>query len=779
MRLNRYIIWVAAVILLAGCSTHYLLEADTLMLDGHVKVAAEQYERAAKGDNKQEALEKLVPIYYQINEHEKSLSTLNKLEEIMNLSTEMSFQKGEALMALGRYEEAKEIYEGMSRKEFGPLIDTRLKTLESISQRQADSIYYKVNPVKIISTTDEVASAAMPRRVGNDLYFTVESPRTTRIGKDAFVDDYTGHRMLDLWKGELVDSLEREGEVFIFGDPAPELNTIFHDGVVSYSKGSNVGVISKTYVSEDPIFMEQLTMPAGNQILHEVQLYNSRLELDSLGSSTWVTGDRMSFCEEGYMYAHPVLSPDGENLFFTSDMPGGYGGMDIWVAKKKDSTWVNPVNLGPVINTRGDEAFPSMRHVDTLFFSSTGHMGLGGLDIVYATGHNGSYGKVYTDLPPPINSSRDDFGVLFDESGMSGLFTSDRTEVDALYKFYNYEPQIELIVEFIHKGDKSPWPGIEAVLECVSDSTLENFIGDEEGRWSTIVDREKTFMIQCPNSFGYTADPFITPEDQTIHSITRIIEIPMIIEVGCMDSDALNYNSLAIVSDNSCIYEIPAVLGCTEEHACNYNAEATENDGSCEYVSCITVEEKEKFETIIEEAELAADTLESVSVNLYLEWDYDEAFVRSKDKAAIARFATYMIANPETRVLLTSHCDSRATKEYNDRLSQARASAAKAEILSHGIDESRVVSFGGSEQFPIHDCPTEECSEEEHQENRRTTATFLKYNEDVVIHRVKSGESIYSISRKYGISEGELKEWNELKTDDMRIGQELKIHISR
>ena len=96
--------------------------------------------------------------------------------------------------------------------------------------------------------------------------------------------------------------------------------------------------------------------------------------------------------------------------------------------------------------------------------------------------------------------------------------------------------------------------------------------------------------------------------------------------------------------------------------------------------SCITVEEKEQFETIIEEAELAADTLESVSVNLYLEWDYDEAFVRSKDKAAIARFATYD-CKLEIRVLLTSHCDSRATKEYNDRLSQARASAAKAEIL--------------------------------------------------------------------------------------------------
>ena len=84
-------------------------------------------------------------------------------------------------------------------------------------------------------------------------------------------------------------------------------------------------------------------------------------------------------------FYHPM-----EKVYFTSNMPGGEGGMDIWVAEKRGNTWVKPINLGPLVNTAGDEAFPSMRHADTLFFSSNGHVGMGGLDVVYATSSNGS-----------------------------------------------------------------------------------------------------------------------------------------------------------------------------------------------------------------------------------------------------------------------------------------------------------------------------------------------------------------------------------------------------
>lgn len=767
----RHMVWAAVVMLTAGCSTHYMLEADALMDEGHVKDAAEQYERAARGGNKEDALEKLVPIYGQLNEHEKQLAVLQELDQLKNIRASFEYQMAEALMALGRYDEAKEVLEHVRSSELESLVAAKLQMIDIIEQRQADSIYYRANPVQIISYDGDVATAAMPRKVGSDLYFVAESPRFTRVGKDSYVDDYTGHRMLDLWKGEVVDSLENEGLVFMDAEPASELNTNFHDGVVSYSEGSSYGVISKTYLSKEPGFFKKFSQPAGEKEIHEVQLFNSRLELDSLGHSSWVTGTRLAFCEEGYMYAHPILSPDGESLYFTSDMPGGEGGMDLWVAEKKGNTWVKPLNLGSTVNTPGDEAFPSMRHADTLFFSSTGHMGLGGLDIVYATGSEGVWTEVHTDLPPPINSSRDDFGVMLDDTGMSGLLSSDRSGADELFKFYSYEPQLELTVEFIHENNKKPWPGIEAELECVSDSTSREFVGNNLGVWKTKVDREKMFAVQCPGALGYSAEYFETPEDQSIQSMTVVVELPMVVILGCMDALAQNYNPDAIVDDGSCVYDYPVFKGCTESHACNYDPEATEDDGSCEYTSCITVEEAEEIIEAVEEEQ---------SLDLHLEWDLDDATIRSADKATIAKFAAYLRANPEVRVLLTSHCDSRATSEYNDILSQRRASAVVAEILSYGIASYRMTSFGASEQFPIHPCANvSDCTEEQHQENRRTIATILSPGEDVIIHHAVKGESVYGIAKKYSVSEQDLVKWNSIGSRGVRAGQDLIIHISR
>ena len=126
---------------------------------------------------------------------------------------------------------------------------------------------------------------------------------------------------------------------------------------------------------------------------------------DSEGVKHWVTGDRLEFCDDNYMFAHPSLSPDGQTLYFTSDMPGGVGGMDIWKVEREGAGWGVPENLGGIVNTTRDEAFPTMRHNDTLYFSSNGHLGLGGLDIVYATrGANDEWASVNDKLPSPINS---------------------------------------------------------------------------------------------------------------------------------------------------------------------------------------------------------------------------------------------------------------------------------------------------------------------------------------------------------------------------------------
>lgn len=146
-------------------------------------------------------------------------------------------------------------------------------------------------------------------------------------------------------------------------------------------------------------------------------------------------------------FAHPTLSPDGKYLYFVSDMPGGEGGKDIWRSEVNGGTYGAPVNLGPTINTPGDEMFPTMRENGTLYFSSTGHPGFGGLDIYYANEIEEGVWNV-TNMMSPINSNGDDFGIAFIQGKEKGLFSSNRGEKKGYDKIYSFElPEIEFIID--------------------------------------------------------------------------------------------------------------------------------------------------------------------------------------------------------------------------------------------------------------------------------------------------------------------------------------------
>jgi len=775
-------LFIVGFLFITGCSTHYLLEGNTLNEQGAYTEAAALYERAAKGKNKQKAFEALIPIYVELNVHDRALACLDSIEAITGLTPELEIKKAQTLMALGRYAEAKEIYEA---DKSNPLSQARLDAILSLDARQADSVFFKVRPINIISTSidgSQVASAAMPHRVGDELYFVVESPRKhlQKRGSETYIDDYTGNRLMDLWKGTLVDTMGVDAPLELVCKPMLESNTDFHDGVVAFKAGEDEGVLGMTYIKPQPTFFKKLGTPVGERITQSIQLFSTALTHDYLGNTTWETVDRLAFCDDEFMFAHPALSPDGRTLYFTSDMPGGEGGMDIWRSTKLVGTWSTPVNLGDVVNTRGDEAFPTMRHADTLYFSSDGHKGLGGLDIVYASKNSDlEWNSVYDLYPYPINSSGDDFGVQLYAEGTSGIFASDRNGIDALFHFSDYDPEITLFVEIIHESDGTPWPDIKAALEHMGDDESVGFFSDHEGKWSTRIRREQTYMIQCPESFGYTADPFITPEDQTLTSITVIVPIPMVIVVGCLDPLALNYNPDAMIDDGKCEYVIEEVEvveeevpGCTVLHACNYNPLATIDDGTCEYLSCIT-EDDVVVDEVIEESIIEGDV-----VALNINWDYDNAVIRNSDLPIVAAFARYLLANSDSRVLIIAHCDSRATDYYNDSLSQKRTQAVEDELVRFGVEEERIRTYGASEQFLLRECEDEnDCDESVHQLNRRTTANIISSGERIFIHRVKPSETLYGLSKKYNVSIDEIKEWNGLKSQGMRVAQDILIYL--
>jgi len=165
--------------------------------------------------------------------------------------------------------------------------------------------------------------------------------------------------------------------------------------------------------------------------VYRPQLFSARFE-----KSKWREIEMLSINSSQYSFGHPALSPDGENLYFVSDMEGGFGGKDIYVSKNENGSWSEPVNLGPEVNTAGNEAFPFMYKDSLFFFSSDGHPGYGGLDLHYSLIEDGKIMTVM-HLDSSINSSADDFGLFLNHGQKTGYFSSNRNadQKDDIYGF--------------------------------------------------------------------------------------------------------------------------------------------------------------------------------------------------------------------------------------------------------------------------------------------------------------------------------------------------------
>ena len=140
------------------------------------------------------------------------------------------------------------------------------------------------------------------------------------------------------------------------------------------------------------------------------------------------------------IFAHPSISPSGRYLYFVSDMRGGYGGKDIWRARLSSSFKVDTVeNMGPIINSSGDELYPYVRDDNSIYFSSDGHPGMGGLDIFEAYYNDKMNEWIVENIKSPINSSQDDFGITFEPKVEKGYFSSNRNDVRGYHHIYSFE----------------------------------------------------------------------------------------------------------------------------------------------------------------------------------------------------------------------------------------------------------------------------------------------------------------------------------------------------
>lgn len=261
-------------------------------------------------------------------------------------------------------------------------------------------------------------------------------------------------------------------------EPAGPVNTEADEGTPSFSASGNI--MYYTYSKQEPDW-------STNAVIYKSQRADGSF---NKGEKFAVLTDTMS------MYAHPSISPAGDFLYFVSDMPGGYGGKDIWRAGMFGDEVSFVENLGPEINTAGDEMFPYVRNDSTLYFSSDGHPGMGGLDIFKATLNKRTKKWNVENMGYPINSQGDDFGITFEGEREAGFFSSNRGDGRGLDHIYSFEyPIVRVVVEgyVVDKDDDFvPNPTIRVVG---NNGTNEKFGGKPNGTYRLDVQRGVNYVF--------------------------------------------------------------------------------------------------------------------------------------------------------------------------------------------------------------------------------------------------------------------------------------------
>ncbi len=242
------------------------------------------------------------------------------------------------------------------------------------------------------------------------------------------------------------------------------------------------------------------------------EMYFTRCRYDQtkvIGSEIYLmkrTGGRWSDPElvplggDSLVLAHPAISPDGLTLYFVSDMAGSLGGKDIWKVQRadKDATWSTPVNLGAPVNTQGDEMFPYVKPDGTFYFSSDGHVGYGGLDIFRLRQNEGEPAKV-ENLLMPINSMNDDFGIVFDGTSESGMFTSSRDNVkgvDNIFQFA-YRPVVLAFKGRVTDSGKKKAPEGAFVRVVGTDGVMQKIEVQPDGAFAFQIKPNTDYVFMC------------------------------------------------------------------------------------------------------------------------------------------------------------------------------------------------------------------------------------------------------------------------------------------
>ena len=375
----------------------------------------------------------------------------------------IKLQFAQVLTINGKYDEAvywfKSYYKSIS---YDRRAVEAIKSIENISGFYLDTMFYVVYPVSFNTPYAEFS----PTYYKNGLLFLTDrsDPKSGLLSRFFSVMDTSGN----------------------FGKPAKfttGAKTDYNEGSVAFFDNYRKMIFSQNY-SPDKISRKKV-----NDI--PLQLFYAQLDKDN----NWGSFQLLPFQDKNFSYAQPSITADGKKLYFSSNIPGGFGGNDLYVSVFENGTWAKPANLGKRINSPGDEMFPFIYHDSILYFSSNGHGGLGGLDLfkieLKDTG-------TIQNLGVPMNSSNDDFGIILGNEGQAGYFASNRANGTGGDDIYGFK-EIRITVTIKIVDTNTTLPVAKARIYSVGknkDNEIKIGMTDDEGICMMVIPATKSFKMR-------------------------------------------------------------------------------------------------------------------------------------------------------------------------------------------------------------------------------------------------------------------------------------------
>ncbi len=656
---RKYTFLAAALLILSisGFSQKALQKADAAFEQHQYFTAINLYKQVyadAPNDKKPLILYRSGYASQEINDYKGAEAYYNKAIASNYDDPIVYFKLAEVLKCQKRYDDAIVEYKNYKSKGGNAKkADLGVKSCELSQQWTDNPLRYKIENMSMINSKERDYSPAFSDKKYQTVIFTSNRPGS--LGEQ---DITTGNYKSDIYETKVDKNGKWSTPVLL----PPAVCTEVNEGQAWVSKKG------------DMIFFTRC--PEEKNKVNKCGVYMAKKQ-----GSTWGPASLLPFNIDSIHFAHPCLSSDAKRLYFVSRKSGGYGGIDIWYCSFdiKTNSWGGPVNAGPTVNTEGDEMFPTVSNDGKyLYFSSNYHPGMGGLDIFMAeAGADGKFTKPVENLKAPINSSYDDFGIIYEGKKNKGYFTSNREGGkggDDIWSFFL--PPLNFTGKgfVFSEGDPNTGKGRNEPVEAVkvkiigSNGDISEVMTGKDGSYTFKLKEKTTYTIstetsKSSKSTSFPKDGYLSNKDQRV-----------ITTVGL--------------------------------------------DKSQDFVADFFVK--------------------PVIPNLRMPeilYELGSAALLPQSKDSLNYLYNILKDNPAIVVELNSHTDSRGSAADNMKLSQARAQSCVDFLVNEkGIAAARLVAKGfGATQLLISDATikaakTKEEQEALHQKNRRTTFKVLSFD---------------------------------------------------